>query len=39
MRELTPIYCAAMPSRLRTTLAIFLMLALMIGAVVTLASA
>lgn len=39
MRELTPIYSAAMPSRLRTTLVTFLALTLAIGVIVTIASA
>lgn len=39
MRELTPIYCATMPSRLRTTLVTFLVIALAIGAVATIAGA
>jgi hypothetical protein len=39
MRELAPIYSAAMPSRLRTTLVTFLGLALALGVVATIASA
>jgi len=42
MRELTPIYCATMPSRFRATLTTFLVIALVIGAlgaIVTIAGA
>ena len=42
MRELTPIYCATMPSRFRATLMTYLAIALVVGAVgaiVSLASA
>ena len=42
MRELTPIYCATMPSRLRATLTTFLVIALVLGAlgaIVTIAGA
>ena len=39
MRELTPLYSATMPARLRSTLVTFLVIALAIGAVATIAGA